>query len=298
MARILGAVEAGGTKFQCALATDAMDLLISQRIPTTSPRETWDAVTDFFEHAQGRHGIASAFGVGSFGPLDLDRTSLTYGQILPTPKAGWTGADLLGPLRRGFGKPIGLDTDVNAAAMAELKFGGHGLNSLCYVTVGTGVGGGVVIDGRPLHGMLHPEMGHMNVRRDPRDTLFAGICPFHGDCLEGLVCGPAIQARWGASIDQIPTGLEAPSIVGGYLGQLVANVALMMSCQRVVFGGGVMTSGCVLPHVRSSAQSLLNGYLPTPQLRRGLEDYVTAPSLGERSGIVGAIGLALLCAGA
>ena len=293
--RIVGAVEAGGTKFNCALARGVNDILVSLRIPTTTPLETMSAVVAFFTRAQSRFGDATAFGIGSFGPLDLDTTSSTYGQILPTPKKGWTGADLLSPLQQQFGRPIGLDTDVNAAALAELEYGGEGLNSLCYVTVGTGVGGGVAIDGRPLHGMLHPEMGHMIVRRDPRDTLFPGICPFHGDCLEGLVCGPAIRARWGATIDEIPAALDAPAIVGGYLGQLATNIALMLSCQRIVFGGGVMTSGSVLPHIRSSMQSLLNNYLPVPRLRGALSNYITAPSLGDHSGLSGAIRMALRC---
>jgi fructokinase len=292
----VGAIEAGGTKFRCALAR-GVDVLVSRRIETTTPAATLAAVVDFFVEAQAAFEPALAFGIGSFGPIDVDRRSPRYGCILPTPKPGWAGVDLADPLIRRFGRPVAVDTDVNAAALAESTLGaGRGLASLAYVTVGTGIGGGLIVDGRPVHGLLHPEMGHIAVRRDPRDLSFAGICPFHGDCLEGLASGPAIQARWSRPLDAIPADADAPAIIGGYLGQLAANIALMVSSERVVFGGGVMSSGAVLPYIRARARGLLNGYLTPSRVRDSLDDYITAPDLGELSGLIGALLLAIPCA--
>jgi fructokinase len=291
---LLGAIEAGGTKFQCAVARGREQILASQRIETRDPGPTLQAVVGFFEQQEAIHGAIDAFGVGAFGPLDLDTASLRYGRILSTPKPGWSDADLLEPLRRRFGKPIAIDTDVNAAAIGEIELGaGRGVRSLVYVTVGTGVGGGAVIAGRTLRGLMHPEMGHISVHRDVRDAAFPGVCPFHGDCLEGLVCGPAIRQRWGVQIDALGPTHIAWSIIGGYLGQLMANLALMLSCERIVLGGGVMSGGALLPHVRASARGWLNGYLPVEVLRGDLAGYIVAPGLGERSGLVGALALAL-----
>src|ERR1700676_5297504 len=184
---LFGAIEAGGTKFQCALARGVDDIAASARIATTTPDATLSQVIAFFERAEALHGSVGAFGIGSFGPIDLDPRSLTYGHILSTPKLGWSDYDLRARLSQRFAKPIYLDTDVNAAALAEWRLGaGIGLNSLAYVTVGTGIGGGAVLGGATLRGVLHPEMGHIRVQRDPRDREFPGICPFHGDCLEGL----------------------------------------------------------------------------------------------------------------
>ncbi len=289
----MGAVEAGGTKFECALARGTDEILASRRIATTSPTDTLGEVLQFFAQAQRAHGEAVSFGIGAFGPVDLDPSSADFGRLLCTPKRGWAGVDLRAPLLERFGKPVHIDTDVNAAALAEARCGSaRPLSSLAYVTVGTGIGGGVVIEGRPLHGVLHPEMGHIAVRRDPRDAGFAGICPFHGDCLEGLASGPAIEARWGARLDALGPPHPALEIIGGYLGELAAGIALMLSCPRVVFGGGVMTGGALLPHVRRAASRRLNDYLPREPLRGDLRDFIVAPGLGERSGLVGAILLA------
>ncbi len=292
-AGVFGAIEAGGTKFQCAVARGIDALLASRRIATTTPAETLRAVVEFFVEAQRQFGRIEAFGVGAFGPVDLDRRSATYGRLLPTPKVGWSGADLLGPLAARFGRPIGLDTDVNAAALAEAHcVAGQTSGSLAYVTVGTGIGGGLVIGGHPLHGVMHPEMGHIPVRRDARAAAFAGICPVHGDCREGLACGPALAARWGAPRDRRGGQHPAADIIGGYLGQLAATLALVTSCERVVFGGGVMSGGALLPRVRVATERLLAGYLPGAPWRGGLERFITAPVLGERSGIIGALRLA------
>jgi fructokinase len=293
-APLLGAIDAGGTKFQCALARGCEQILVSQRIETREPASTLRDVLAFFEHSQLTHGAIDAFGIGAFGPLDLDPNSASYGHILSTPKPGWNHADLIGPLQRRFGKPVAIDTDVNAAAVGEIERGaGRGLRSLVYVTVGTGVGAGAVIAGRPFRGLMHPEMGHISVRRDQRDQQFPGVCPFHGDCLEGMVCGPAILERWGVQLNALSAEHEAWSIIAHYLGQLMSNLALMLSCERIVLGGGVMTGGALLPHVRASARAWLNGYLPLALLRGDLQQYIVAPELGERSGVIGALSLGL-----
>lgn len=290
---VYGAVEAGGTKFVCALVSSSGEVLASRRIPTATPERTLAAVIEYFEDAQRHHGAAEAFGVGTFGPVDLDTASAGYGRILPTPKPGWAGADLRGPLLARFGRPVAIDTDVNAAALAEARLGaGQGCRSLAYVTVGTGIGGGLIHEGRPVHGLLHPEMGHIGIRRDPRDREFPGTCPFHGDCLEGLACGPAIEARWGAPLDRLADAVPATEVIGGYLGQLAVAITLIGATERIVFGGGVMTNGSLLPQIRAHARRQLNGYLPVARLADDLSGYLVPPALGERSGLIGAALLA------
>lgn len=246
----------------------------------------------FFESVRRICGPLAAIGIAAFGPVDLDPRSATWGSILATPKAGWTGASLVAPLRR-FACPIAIDTDVSAAALAETVCGAAtDVSSLVYVTVGTGIGGGAIVDGRLVRGLLHPEMGHLRVRRDPRDEGFAGICPFHGDCLEGLASGPAIMARWHAPVERWPSGHPGLEVIGGYLGQLAATVALVLSCERVVFGGGVMSDGRLLPFVRRAAQQQLGGYLPIEARAGGFERYIGASGLGSAVGLAGAMLLA------
>ncbi len=292
--QLYGAIEAGGTKFICGAGRAAGSLLegLRESIPTSTPAVTLAAVAAFFERVCEQLGPLAGIGIAAFGPVDLDRRSSTWGCLLETPKAGWSGASLVAPLEH-LGCPIAIDTDVNAAALAEAKYGaGADVDSLAYVTVGTGIGGGVVIDGHTLKGMLHPEMGHIRVRRDPRDVGFAGTCPFHGDCLEGLASGPAVRARWRAPVESWPEDHEGFEVIGGYLGQLAASIALIVSCQRIVFGGGVMSDGRMLPHVRRAARASLNGYLPVEARAGGFDRYITAPALGDRAGITGAMILA------
>ncbi len=292
--KLYGAIEAGGTKFVCVLARDIDDVLVETRIPTTTPEATLSAAIDFFAAAQLQHGPIDAFGIGAFGPVDVRVGSSSWGRILDTPKQGWSGADLVGPLLEQFGCPVAIDTDVNAAALAEALHGaGRDCQSLTYVTVGTGIGGGAVVDGRSLQGMLHPEMGHIRVRRDSRDMDFPGVCPFHGDCLEGLASGPAIVARWGAQLDQLTTEHLAYEIIGNYLGQLAATIALMLSSERIVFGGGVMHNTALLPHIRRSVHEILNAYLPNTRDADWANQYIVSPGLADHSGRNGAITLAM-----
>lgn len=291
---LYGAIEAGGSKFVCAAGYGPTDIAGDCRavIPTADPGCTLAAVTDFFERVTHEYGAMAGIGVAAFGPVDLDRRSRTWGRLLTTPKAQWSGVDLVAPLER-FGCPVAIDTDVNAAALAEARLGaGAGLGSLAYVTVGTGIGGGAVVADSTVKGLLHPEMGHIRVQRDARDAAFAGVCPFHGDCLEGLASGPAVTARWHMRAESLPELHPGREILGGYLGQLAATIALMVSCERIVFGGGVVSGGRLLPYVRASARQWLGGYLPIEARAGGFDRYIVEPGLGNLAGITGAFLLA------
>jgi fructokinase len=290
---LYGAIEGGGSKFVCAVGTSSQDVLDSVVLPTASAPSTLAACVEFFSTAERKFGRIAAFGFACFGPIDLRTDAPTHGQMLATPKPGWSRVDLLGPLRSRFNVPIAIDTDVSAAALSEWQLGaGRGLGSIAYVTVGTGIGGGVAPHDLTARRLLHAEMGHIFVRRDAREQDFPGVCPFHGDCLEGLASGPAIQARWGCQLDVLPPHHEAWSIIGGYLGQLAASIALMVSVERVVFGGGVMANGRLLPHIRAAAANALKGYLELLNQPGALDTYICAPELGTRAGIAGAFLLA------
>ena len=289
MEPLFGAVEAGGTKFLCAVGTASGTWVDEVRIPTTTPVETLGAVLAFFDRVREEHGELRALGIASFGPVELDPECAGGGRLLPTPKAGWTNADLVGPLRDRYGWPIAIDTDVTAAALAEHQLGAaRGCRSCGYVTVGTGIGGGFILNGQTLRGVMHPEVGHLRVQRAPGDDRFPGICAFHGDCLEGLASGPAIAARWGYTPEQLAREPAAVEAIAFYLGQLMAAIALTLSCERVVVGGGVMQQPVMLGRVRSHARDLLNGYLPQARFGRDIDQYVVAPGLGLQSGLIGA----------
>lgn len=293
---LYGAIEAGGTKFVCAAARNVATVVAEARIETTDPATTQGEVERFFADVEARHGAFRAFGIGTFGPVDLRRDSPSFGRLLATPKAGWAGTDLCAPLAVRFGCKVAIDTDVNAAAAAEATLGaGLGCDTVVYVTVGTGIGAGVSIGGRTLQGLLHPEMGHIRVARPEHDRGFAGVCPFHGDCLEGVASGAAIVARYGAALDRLPGGDEAATLVGDYLGQLAANIVLTLSAERIVFGGGVMRDTRLLPAIRASAARVLGGYPAVGSSAAELETIVARPGLGDRSGLCGAILLAQSC---
>lgn len=286
---IFGAIEAGGTKFICGVGTGPGDLE-TVRIPTTSPDETVGRCLEYFA---GRGVSLKSIGIGSFGPADLKRGSPTWGYITSTPKAGWRNADLAGRISRGLGVPVGFDTDVNAAALAESRWGAaRGTGSCVYLTIGTGIGGGAVLDGHLLHGLVHPEMGHIRIPRDPSQDPFPGTCPFHGDCLEGLAAGPSIEARWGKPAEELAFDHPAWALEARYLALAIANFVFTLSPERVILGGGVMRQSFLFPMIHEELRSILNRYIQAPQLLDGLGDYVVAPGLGDRAGVLGALALA------
>jgi fructokinase len=296
MARLVGGLEAGGTKFVCAVGTGRDDIRAEARFPTTTPEETLDRVVTFFAEQASRRPLA-ALGVASFGPLDLDPRSVTYGSITTTPKPGWRHVDLVAPLRRALGIPVAFDTDVNVAALAEHHWGAaQGMSSMVYVTVGSGIGGGIVLDGRPVHGLVHPEMGHQRLPHDRARDPFPGVCPHHGDCWEGLASAPALAARWGQPAETLPDAHPAWDLEADYLALGLANVVLVLSPERIVLGGGVMTRASLRPMVRAKLVAVLGGYVSSPALRDGIEQYLVAPALGERAGVLGAMALAIRAA--
>ncbi len=295
MTQLVGSVEAGGTKFVCAVGTGPGDLRDEVRFPTTTPDETLGRVLTYFHEQAGRHGELAGVGIGCFGPVDLDHDSPTYGHVTATPKPGWSGVDVVGPVARALGVPVAFDTDVNAAALGEGRWGAaRGLDTFVYLTVGTGVGGGGVVRGQLLHGLVHPEMGHMRVVRDPGRDPFPGRCPFHGDCLEGLAAGPALEDRWGQPAQTLPAGHAAWELEADYLGQALANLVLVLSPQRIVLGGGVMEQAQLLPMVRSRLVEQLAGYVRAEAILGAIDEYVVPPGLGNRAGILGGIALAQL----
>lgn len=288
---LYGGIEGGGTKFLCAVGTGDGSLLQSTSIPTRDAAGTLAACADFFRQADAHHGAIAALGFGCFGPLQLQPHAPDFGHLLDTPKPGWSGVDVVSPLRAALGVPVALDTDVGAAALAEWQLGaGRGLHSLAYVTVGTGIGGACVP--QPAARLMHAEMGHLPLRRDARDAGFAGICPFHGDCAEGLASGPAIRARWGVDLAALPASHPGREIIAGYLGQLAAAITLTLAPQCIIIGGGVMSDASMLPRVRAAMRGYLGGYVSVLRAAEDFDAYLHAPALGSHSGIKGALLLA------
>jgi fructokinase len=280
---LYGGIEAGGTKVICAVGETPLSIQVASTIRTTTPAETLAQAVAFF-----RPYALRGLGLATFGPVDLDRVSPTYGHILASPKLAWQGFPIVDALQKALGVPVAVDTDVNAAALAEYAYGaGRGYDPLVYLTVGTGIGGGAVVRGQPLHGLLHPEMGHMLLARAPGDTLPSG-CPFHQDCLEGLASGSAMRLRFGAP-EALPPRHEAWELEAKYLGQALATVSAVLSPQRLVIGGGVMRQSHLLPRLRDACAHALRGYLPRLQSANDFERYIVPPGLGERAGVVGAL---------
>lgn len=287
--RLIGAIEAGGTKFVLAVAREDGTILAETRIATRTPAECFPDVASFFENAVSAHGPISGFGVASFGPIDIDPASPAYGTILISSKTAWQGARYHDALER-FGAPIVVDTDVNGAALGESLLGaGRGCRTLAYTTVGTGIGTGVIRDGAPLMGFMHFEAGHICVAHDRASDPFEGLCPIHGDCLEGLAAGPAIERRWGQSLSKLGSPPEKVELIAGYIAQLAANLVLLHMPDRLVFGGGVMKTPGLVEAVRRATEAKLGGYIKAPQLDPGLERYIVTPGLGDEAGITGAI---------
>lgn len=288
---LIGAIEAGGTKFILAAARADGEIVARTRIPTQTPRQTFPAIADFFQAVAREHGPIGSFGVASFGPIDVDPASPSYGTFTTTPKPGWAGVRFQDALD-SFNAPVVVDTDVNGAALGEWLAGsGQGCRTLAYTTVGTGIGTGLVQDGRSLMGFSHYESGHIRPPRNPAHDPFMGRCPFHGDCLEGLASGPAIIERWGDSLDRLDNRDEAVDLIASYIAHLAASLVLLHMPDRLIFGGGVMKAPGLLAATRRKCEQMLGGYIDDQRLDAGLEQYIVAPGLGDDAGITGAIAL-------
>ena len=264
------------------------ELLEQVSIPTEEPKKTIPAMTEWFGDKK-----IEALGIGTFGPVDLREDSPTYGWITKTPKPGWSNIPLLPSLRDALGVPALIDTDVNAAALAEWKLGAaRGLDSCVYVTVGTGIGAGLVIGGKLVHGLVHPELGHMLLRQEPEDPTPVGFCPYHQGCLEGLASGPSIEKRWGKKGYELPPEHEAWQLEAAYLAQMCMNAICAFSPERIILGGGVMQQKHLFPLIRRRTQELLNGYVQASAVLEDIDTYIVEPGLGTKSGATGALLLA------
>jgi len=294
MKPLYGAIEAGGTKFVCAVGTGPDDLRDEVRFPTGKPAETLKQALDYFHQAQKKHGKLTALGIGSFGPVDLDRASPTWGSITATPKPLWADTPVAPLFQKEFGIPVGWDTDVNGAVLGEHRWGaGQGLDTLIYLTIGTGIGGGVLAEGHLVHGLVHPEAGHILLPRDPSVDPYKGFCPFHDNCLEGLAAGPSFEGRWGKKGADLPADHPAWDLEAHYLALGLQAFLSVLSPQRIILGGGVMDQPQLFPKVRQNLLKLNHNYIRHPSLTPGgIDGYVVPPGLGNRAGILGAMALA------
>jgi len=287
---IYGGIEGGGTKFVCATGEQSGTLLSRTEFPTTTPLETIARAIEFFK-AQP-HPLES-IGIGSFGPVDLKPASSKFGYVTSTPKNGWRDTEFAGAVRRAMGLPVAFDTDVNAAALGEARWGAaQGLDTFLYLTIGTGLGGGGMANGRLIHGLVHPEMGHIRVPHDRDADPFPGCCPFHGDCLEGLVCGPALEARWGRRGETLPQDHPAWDLEAQYIAYGLATWICTLSPERIILGGGVMRQAGLFFRVRGKVLDLLHGYIQAPDILEHIDRYIVPPALGGDAGVLGAIALA------
>lgn len=285
---MIGAIEAGGTKFVLGIGTEDGKVLERVSFPTTTPEETMEKVIEFFKGKD-----IKAIGLGSFGPIDPNESSPTYGYITTTPKPHWGNYNIVEELKKHFDLPIKFDTDVNGAALGEITWGAaQGLNSALYITVGTGIGAGAVVEGNMVNGLLHPEMGHIMVRKH-KDDNYKGRCPFHGDCLEGLACGPAIEERWGQKGYELGADHEAWKVEAYYLAQALVNYILILSPEKIIMGGGVMKQEQLFPLIREEVKRLLNGYIVKKELAKDIDNYIIPPALGDNAGLLGCVALGL-----
>ncbi|HSM70823.1 MAG TPA: ROK family protein [Anaerolineales bacterium] len=293
MTQLFGGIEGGGTKFICAVGRSPEDIRRQTRIPTTKPEETLDKTLRFFKDAERDLGKLSALGVACFGPLNPKPDSASYGYILPTTKPGWSNTNIIGTLHSALNIPIGFDTDVNGAALGEWTWGAaQGLDTFIYLTVGTGIGGGLMANGELVHGLLHPEMGHILLPHDKGQDPFEGACPFHKDCFEGLASGPAMEQRWGQKAETLPPDHPAWALEAHYIALALVNYITTLSPQRIILGGGVVGREDLLPLVRKNVQEILNEYVQSPAIMKNIDQYIVPPGLGSRSGMLGAIALA------
>jgi fructokinase len=292
-----GGIEAGGTKFVCAVGSGPDDLRAEVRFPTTTPEASIGRAIEFFQQQHEKEPLA-AVGIASFGPVDPNPDSPTFGYITTTPKPGWAHTDFAGTIRRALGVPVGFDTDVNVAALGEGRWGAaQGLDTFVYMTIGTGIGGGGLVNGKLIHGLVHPEMGHIRIPHDRERDPYAGACPYHGDCLEGLATGPALEARWGQRGETLPADHPAWELEAGYLALGLVSIICILSPERIIIGGGVMEQRQLFPLVRGRVRELLNGYLQVPAILDQIDEYIVPPGLGNQAGVLGAIALAQQAAG-
>ncbi|HEX7542439.1 MAG TPA: ROK family protein [Anaerolineales bacterium] len=288
MTKLYGGMEGGGTKFVCVVGSGPDEIVEEIHFPTTTPGETLDQVIAFFHKYK-----LSAIGLAPFGPLDLNPASPAYGSITATPKLGWAGTNVVAAFQSTFDVPLVIDLDVNAAAFGEYSWipENRRLDSLVYFTIGTGIGAGVIINGKVIHGLTHPEAGHMRLPHDRKKDPFPGTCPFHGDCFEGMASGPALARRWRKPAESLPDNHPAWEQEAAYIAYALVNVILTLSPQRIVIGGGVMEHQPLFSSIRGKVRGLLNGYIASPVLTGTLEDYIVPPALGKRSGVLGALAL-------
>jgi len=287
---LFGGIEAGGTKFVCAVAGGPDDIRAQTQFPTTTPEETLGRTIEFF---QSQPDDLFAIGIASFGPVDPNPDSFTFGYVTTTPKPGWAQTDFRGTVARALDVPVGFDTDVNGAALGEHRWGAaQDLDTFIYLTIGTGLGGGGLINGRPMHGLIHPEMGHIRLPHDWEADPFPGACPYHGDCLEGLAAGPALEQRWGQPGVTLAPDHPAWKLEAHYLALGLVNFITTLSPQRIILGGGVMQQTQLFPLIRREVQALLNGYVQSPAILDEIETYIVPPGLGSLAGVMGAIALA------
>lgn len=284
---IFGALEAGGTKMVCALGSENGEILERISIPTVTPEETLPKLVEYFKGKD-----IAALGIGCFGPIDLNRKSETYGYITTTPKLAWRNCDIAGTLKRALGVPVGFDTDVNGSMLGEATWGcAKGLDTAIYITIGTGIGVGVMANGKLLHGMQHPEGGHIILKSHPEDT-YKGKCPYHGTCLEGMAAGPAIEERWGKKGVELAGNPKVWEFESYYIAQALVDYIMILSPQKIILGGGVMHQEHMLPLIHKKTVELLNGYICTGEIDN-ISDYIVLPSLDDNQGIMGAVKLAM-----
>lgn len=292
--KLFGGIESGGTKFVCTVGTDPDHLLKEGRFPTTTPHETILKTSEFFQPFV-KSGELAAVGIGSFGPLDLNPDSPTYGYITTTPKAGWYQTNLYGEIQQRLQVPLAFDTDVNAAAVGEQYWtaDGQALDPFIYITVGTGIGVGVLINGSPLHGLIHAEAGHVALPHDWQRDPFPGVCPYHGDCLEGLASGYSMSQRWGRSPEELPVSHPAWDLEAEYIAIAIADLIYTYSPRRIILGGGVSQHPGFHEATRDKVKKYLNGYIQSPMVADKIDEYILPPALGSRSGALGAIAMAI-----
>ncbi len=293
--RYFGGVEAGGTKFVCIVTDEKARILAEMRFPTTQPAETLQRTVDFFRHWMAGQNIAlQAIGIACFGPVDLQVGSPTFGTITSTPKPGWKNASVASVIEKELAIPVFFDTDVNGAALGEGRWGAaQGLTDFLYMTIGTGVGGGAICGGQPLHGLVHPEMGHVILPHDHMADPFAGNCPYHSDCFEGLASGPALNKRWGITADKLPPDHPAWELEANYIALALSSFIYTLSPQRIILGGGVMAQSQLFPMIRKKISAIINGYVQSPALLSEMDSYVVPPGLGNQAGSLGAVALAM-----